>query len=138
MVRHTQEYLVRLMAACKEPCTYSHCVFATATTPDLAQLLKFKYRDDDGDLEEMEVIPMVSKRWKIFGVGGLGMKDFKVDSCKCDNDIDSCCSLLQMFLQNGSKKFREPKWSSVIQAMRDTDFNALATELEKALTHMKK
>ena len=124
------------MAACKEPCIYSRCVFATDTKPDLAQLLKFKYRDDDGDLEEMEVIPMVSKRWKIFGVGGLGIKDFKVDSCKCDNDTDSCYSLLQMFLQNGSKKFREPKWSSVIQAMRDSDFNALATELEKALTHI--
>ena len=123
------------MAACKESCIYSHCVFVTDTKPDLAQLLKFKYRDDDGDLEEMEVIPMVSKRWKIFGVGGLGIKDFKVDSCKCDNDTDSCYSLLQMFLQNGSKKFREPKWSSVIQAMRDSDFNALATELEKALTH---
>ena len=110
-------------------------MFATDTTPDLAQLLKFKYRDDDGDLEEMEVIPMVAKRWKIFGVGGLGMKDFKVDLCKCDNDIDSCYSVFQMFLQNGSKKFEEPKWSSVIQAMRDSDFNALATKLEKALTN---
>ena len=111
-------------------------MFATDTKLDLGQLLKFKYRDDDGDLEEMEVIPMVAKRWKIFGVGGLGMKDFKVDSCKCDNDNDSCYSVFQMFLQNGSKKFREPKWSSVIQAMRDSDFNALATELEKALTRM--
>ena len=84
----------------------------------------------------MEVIPMVATKWKIFGVSGLGLKDYKVDTRKGSDDVDSCSNMFQLFLQDGSKKFRKPKWSSVVQAMRDSGFSVYADELESALTRM--
>ena len=98
--------------------------------------MKLKYVID-GDTHEIEIIPILSKQWKTFGVSGLGIEDYKVDNCEGKDDSESCFNLFKKFLQSGSKKFKNPTWQSVITAMRDQELTVIAVELEnRALPNM--
>ena len=112
-------------------------LFITDKKPELDQLYSFEY-EENGETEKIEIIPMLAKKWKVFGVNGLGLRDFKVETCQGENVVDSCYQLFQLFLNDGSKKFKSPTWKSIVQAMRDSGFSVPADDLEKALPRMKK
>ena len=69
-------------------------LFITDTKPELDQLYSFEY-EENGETEKMEIISMLAKEWKVFGVIGLGLKDFKVETCQGENVINSCYQLFQ-------------------------------------------
>ena len=50
-----------------------------------------------------------------------------------DDNVRSCCNVLQKFLQNGSPNYNTPTWGNLIQALKRAEMSVIASTLQEAL-----
>jgi hypothetical protein len=91
-------------------------------------------RTPDG--KKIETIKKICGRWK--DVGDLldfdptGATLNQIQADRWGEGVESCCrAMFQLWLEGNG---RQPaSWATLLRVLRDSDFNALAADLEKAL-----